>query len=202
LILKEFNKGLLLKLMKSLKNLNTCARLILFLLSASPSFAQNAVDGDVIVGSFEGRLNEQPLELTSVYSEEYTYSDLTVSEDSGTVTYQISSSVDENFPILQVALQEGGVIGELEITSVTLIDTDYDTALAAAHLEANGVVFESLGVIDDTVITIEDDGSIAFSLSADLVRVDLETREVLEDQDTARIEGEYSGAFPSSELND
>jgi len=191
-----------LKLVKSLINLNICALLAPLLVLALPCVAQNAVDGDVTIGSFEGRLDDQPLELYSVYNEEYTYSDLTVSEASGTTTYQVSSSIGENFPILQVALQEGGIVGKLDITSVTLIDKDYDTALAAAHFEANGVVFERLGVIEDTVITLEDDGSITFLLSADLIRVDLETREVLEDQATARIEGQYSGVFPSSEFAD
>ena len=182
-------------------NLNICALLPPLLVLALPCVAQNAVDGDVTIGSFEGRLNGELLELTSVYNEVQPYSDLTVNETSGIITYQITSSIGESLPILQVALQEGNVVGDLDITSVTLIDKDYDTALAAEHFEVNGVVLERLGVIDDTVITLEDDGTIMFLLSADLIRIDLETREILNDQVAARIEGQYSGAFPFSEFD-
>ena len=190
-----------LKLVKPLIKLNISALIVPLLLTTMPSDAQNAVEDDATIGSFEGRLNGELLELTSVYNEVQPYSDLTVNETSGIITYQITSSIGESLPILQVALQEGNVVGDLDITSVTLIDKDYDTALAAEHFEVNGVVLERLGVIDDTVITLEDDGTIMFLLSADLIRIDLETREILNDQVAARIEGQYSGAFPFSEFD-
>ena len=194
--------GLFLKLVRSLIKFNKFAVIIPLVLMSASSAAQSTVDGETTIGSFEGRLGDEPLELTSVYNKQGSYSDLTVNDTSGIITYQISSSVGENLPILLIALQEGNVIGDLAITSVTLIDKDYSTALAAEHIEFNGIAFDSFGVIGDTEATIEDDGSIMFELSADLIRVDLETREVLDDQDTARIEGQYSGVFPRFEIDD
>jgi len=194
--------GLFSKLVRLLTNLNIRAFIVPLLLLTTSSAAQSTVGGDATIGSFEGRLNDEPLELTSIYNEDQAYSDLTISEASGIITYKISSSIGEKMSIFWVTLQEGNVVGDLDITSVTLIDKDYDTALAADHIEVNGIVFDSVGVIDDTAATVGDNGSIMFALSADLIRVDLETREVLDDQDTARIEGQYSGVFPRFEIDD
>jgi hypothetical protein len=157
---------------------------------------------DEVIGTYTVSIDGKTISLLSYANAEDDFSDLTFGESFGIKTYHISASSDDGIPLLDVAVQAGSVVGGLSITNVTFIDQNYDTALAAAHLEAAGVSVESYGAIMKQVIDLASDGTISFAFSADLIRIDLETEAPVSGEVGAYVEVSFSGIFPASELSE
>ena len=165
-------------------------------------FGFPCVADEVAIGAFDLTVDAQAITLQSYYFAEDDFSDLTFDDSFGIKTYHVSASSDEGLPLLDVTLQEGSVIGDLQVVGVTFIDQDYDTALAATVLEAGGVAIEGLGLIADEAVQLDADGTISFSFSADLIRINLDTETPIAGDDGARIKARFAGQFPASELNE
>lgn len=171
-------------------------------LIALPCLADEVANGDEVIGTYTISLDGKAISLLSYANAEDDFSDLTFDESFGIKTYQVLASTDDGIPLLDVALQAGSVVGDLSITSVTFIDQNYDTALAAANLEAAGVSVANYGAIMDQAIDLGSDGTISFAFSADLVRIDLETEAPVSGEAGAYVEVSFSGIFPASELSE
>lgn len=164
-------------------------------------FGFPCVADEVVIGEFVLTVDATPITLQSYYSAQDDFSDLTIDDSLGIKTFRVSASTDEGLPLLDIALQEGSVAGTFSIVSVTYIDQDYDTALAASSLEADGVVFEGLGAITGDNVQLAEEGEIRFSFSAELVRIELDSETPIAGEDGGRMEARFTGQFPASELN-
>ncbi|MEP1695639.1 MAG: hypothetical protein ABJJ69_03785 [Paracoccaceae bacterium] len=167
------------------------------LLLGFPCLAEEAV-----IGEFALEVDTKAITLKSYYIAEDDFSDLSFQESSGIKSYFVSASADEGLPLVDVVLQEGSVAGALSIVSVTFIDQNYDTALAASALTAGGVALDGLGVIMDDLVELDDDGALNFSFNVELVRIDLDSDTPIAGADGAHIAASFAGRFPTSTLNE
>lgn len=167
-----------------------------------PCLAGELATGDDVIGSYTLSVDGEVSELHSNANAIDDFSDLTFVDGSGVKTYHILGSNNDDFPRFDVTIQEGGAAGDLSIVSVTFLDTDYDTALAAAHNEAAGASLESLGVIMGENIDFGGDGAIRFAFSAALVRIDLETERPVAGEVGVHVDVSFSGTFPAYEKSD
>lgn len=163
--------------------------------SASPGLAEGMPPDIEEIGMFSVTINDNQSDFISVASEAAGFSSLVLTRGAGGLKdYRISGvqSLNNQIPLLDVGLQEGGLVNGLGIVSVTLMDKDYDTALAA--------FYGDYGKITYTDVEVDDAGQVSFSFSADLIRINLAEETAIDGQPGAHIEGTFSGTIPAREL--
>jgi len=159
-----------------------------------PTLASELPDGYTEVGRYFVEIDGSKSEFISMSNEAENYSDPKLSRLlGGGDTYVFSGSLGaQDIPLLDIGIQRNGLVAGLAVVSITLIDKNYDTALAAFHGE--------YGTIQYNNIVIDDDGTVRFSFSSDLVRINLEDETPILGAVGAHIEGRFTGVIPASEL--